>query len=107
MDKKDILEKSKGEYKNSDPYATEVRKTCMQHGMAIVLLLSVLFFFTELVVRHNLNLGFLAINCVSSLVTCWAEYKLRPKKSTLIIVIIASVGVVVSAAGYLISLFMR
>ncbi len=107
MNKKDVLEKSKYEYKNSDPYATEVRKTCMQRGMVIVLLMSLLFFFTELLINHNLHLGFLAINCVSNAVNCWAEYKLHPKKSTLIVAIIAFTGVIVSAAGYMISLFVR
>ncbi len=107
MNKKDVLEKSKGEYKNSDPYATEVRKTCMQRGMVIILLMSLLFFFTELLIKHNLHLGFLAINCVSNAVNCWAEYKLHPKKSTLIVLIITIVGVIAAAAGYMVSLFLR
>ena len=105
MDKKEILEKSKGEFKMSDPYSADVRKTYLHRGMAVVLILSFTFFLTELFVKKNLNLGFLAINFVSSAALNWAEYKLRPQKSRLIVALIASFAVVIAAVGYIISLF--
>ena len=105
MEKKEILEKSKGEYKNSDPYSADVRKTYLHRGMAVVLILSFVFFLTEIFVKKNLNLGFLAINFVSSAALNWAEYKLHPQKSRLVIAVIASFAVVIAAVGYIISLF--
>lgn len=104
MDKKEILEKSKGEFKNRDPYSADIRKTYLHRGMAVVLILSFVFFLMEIFVNHNLNLGFLAINFVSSAALNWAEYKLHPQKSRLIIAIIASLAVVIAAVGYIISL---
>lgn len=104
MDKKEILEKSKSEYKNSDPYGADVRKTYLHRGMAVVLVLSFVFFLVELFFKKNLNLGFLAINFVSSAALNWAEYKLHPQKSRLVIALIASFAVVIAAAGYITTL---
>ena len=105
MDKNDILEKSKDEFKNSDPYVSEIRKTCMQRGMAVTLVLSVLFFFLEIFIKKEMNLGFLAINCVSAATSSWAEYKLFPKKSRFIVAVLASTAVVIAAFGYILSIF--
>ena len=104
MKKDEILEKSKDEFKNSDPYSADVRKTYLQRGMAVVLILSFVFFLTEIFVKNNLNFGFLAINFVSSAALNWAEYKLHPQKSRLVIAVIASLAVVIAAAGYIVSL---
>ncbi len=104
MDKTEILEKSKSEFKNSDPYSADVRKTYLHKGMAVVLILSFAFFVTEIFFKHKLNFGFLAINFVSSAALNWAEYKLRPQKSRLVIAIIASLAVVIAAVGYIVSL---
>ncbi len=105
MDKEEILKKSKGEFKMSDPYGAEMRKTYLQRGMAVVQILSFVFFLVELFVKKNLNLGFLAIIFVGSVALNWAEYKLRPQKSRLVIAVIASFAVVLAAAGYILSLF--
>ncbi len=105
MDKEEILEKSKGEYKNSDPYSADVRKTYLQRGMGAVLVLSFVFFITELIVKKSLNFGFLAINIVSGAALNWAEYKLNPQKSRLVIALIASFAVALAAVGYILSLF--
>ena len=104
MKRDEILEKSRGEYKNSDPYSADVRKTYLQRGMAVVLILSFVFFLTEIFVKKNLNLGFLAINFVSSAAMNWAEYKLHPQKTCLVLAVIASAAVVIAAVGYVISL---
>ena len=104
MKKDEILEKSKDEFKNSDPYSADVRKTYLQRGMAVVLILSFVFFLTEIFVKNNLNFGLLAINFVSSAALDWAEYKLHPQKSRLVIAVIASLAVVIAAAGYIVSL---
>ena len=104
MEKNEILEKSKGEFKNSDPYSADVRKTYLHRGVAVILLLSLAFFLTELFVKKELKLGFLAINFVSNAALNWAEYKLHPQKSRLVIAIMASFAVMLAAAGYMISL---
>lgn len=106
MDKKDILEKSKEEFKNSDPYIVDVRNKYLNNGLAVGIALSLIFFLTELIVKGELNLGFMAINCVSTAALNWAEYKLHPKKSRLVIAIIASLAVVIAAVGYILSLFL-
>lgn len=80
MDKNEILEKSKAEFNGGDPYFEEVQNRYMRRGLLVVIVLTTFFYLAEMLVRREMNLGFLAIVCINAAALNWALYKRKPER---------------------------
>ena len=101
MDKNEILEKSKAEFKGGDPYFEAVQSRYMRRGLLVVIVLATVFYLAEMLVRREMNLGFLAIVCVNAA----ALYKRKPERWRRTVATLASAAVVLAVAGHFMSLF--
>ncbi len=105
MEKQEILEKSKAEFKGNDPYFSDIQSKYMNRGLIVAIVMATVFYLTELIVRRNLNLGFLAIIAVNTAALNWAIYKQNPKTWRRVVAVLATTAVVLAAAGHFVSLF--
>ena len=77
----------------------------MRRGLLVVIVLATVFYLAEMLVRREMNLGFLAIVCVNAAALNWALYKRKPERWRRTVATLASAAVALAVAGHFMSLF--
>ncbi len=105
MEKNEILEKSKAEFKGNDPYFAEIQNKYMNRGLIVAIVMAAVFYLAEMIVKGRMNLGFLAIVAVNTAALNWALYKQNPKPWRRAVAALATAAVVLAVAGHFVDLF--
>ena len=81
MDKNEILEKSRNENKNADPYEMEVSTKALSHGMWSAFLICVILMFIKFIKEDKLDFSLVAMLWVLNAVAyTYKAVKLKEKK---------------------------
>lgn len=81
MDKNEILEKSRNENKNADPYEMEVSAKALSHGMWSAFLICVILMFIKFIKEDKLDFSLVAMLWVLNAVAyTYKAVKLKEKK---------------------------
>ena len=81
MDKNEILEKSRNENKNADPYEMEVSAKAISHGMWSAFLICVILMFIKFIKEDKLDFSLVAMLWVLNAVAyTYKAVKLKEKK---------------------------
>lgn len=102
MDKNEILEKSRNENKNADPYETEVSAKALSNGMWSAFLVCVILTFIKFIKEDKLDFSIVAMLWVLNAVAyTYKAVKLKEKKLVTSAVCFDIVAVIWTAAAVL------
>lgn len=102
MNKNEILEKSRNENKNADPYEMEVNAKALSHGMWSALLVCVIITFIKFIKEDEFDYSILAMIWVLNAVTyTYKAVKLKEKKFIQVAVCYDIVAVIWTAVAIL------
>lgn len=84
MNKKEILEKSRAENKNTDLYEQEILKQVSTSAVIVMMVLAIIFFVVQIFVDGGINWGIWALVFSANMTSFWVEYiKFRRKNKFL------------------------
>lgn len=100
MNKNEILEKSRNENKNADPYEMEINAKAGSYGVIAALILCFILFLIQIFAGHGLNYGLWAIcSILNAAASCYKAAKLKTKNLTFIAVSYSIMSVLLIAAA--------
>jgi len=93
MNKEEILEKSRAENKNRDVYEQEILKQAGKSTVIVMLILTALFFATQILVGGGMNFGLWALVFSTDMTTHWVKYIRLRHKLELVMAIVYTIFV--------------
>lgn len=99
MNKDEILAKSRAENKNQDVYEQEVLTQASKIAVIVQMILSAIFFVTQMCVGEGINWGLWALVFSSGMTIFWVKYIKLRRKHELVMAIFYTILVVIMS-GY-------
>ena len=100
MNKNEILEKSRNENQNADPYEIEVSAKAISYGLWSALIISVILTFIKLIKKDEFDYGILAMLWVFNAVAyTYKAAKLREEKFIVCAILYGIIAVIWTAAA--------
>lgn len=101
MNKEDILEKSRQENQNNDPFEKEVLRQAAADCNITVVILSTLFFIIHILSGHGMNYGLYAVLMSGWAATYWTRFVRMRKRHEGALAAIDTIPALILSAAYI------